>query len=118
MIFHKNFFQCVIAPIPLFQTPQKIGLLNIKFFFNARASHHAHIFHTKAYTHVAKTSKGNPRKIKLKKNTYVNLETAFAHIMHLCLLRNFNNCHFSVIKKYASKHVLFPHICSIVYESR
>ena len=27
MIFHKNFFQCVTAPIPLFQTPQKIGLL-------------------------------------------------------------------------------------------
>ena len=28
MIFHKNFFQRVTAPIPLFQIPQKIGLLN------------------------------------------------------------------------------------------
>ena len=28
MIFHKKIFQCVTAPIPLFQTPQKIGLLN------------------------------------------------------------------------------------------
>ena len=27
MIFHKKIFQCVTAPIPLFQTPQKIGLL-------------------------------------------------------------------------------------------
>ena len=29
MIFHKKNFQCVMAPIPLFQTPQKFGLLNI-----------------------------------------------------------------------------------------
>ena len=28
MIFHKKIFQLVTAPIPLFQTPQKIGLLN------------------------------------------------------------------------------------------
>ena len=28
MIFHKKFFQCVTAPIPLFLTPQKIGLLS------------------------------------------------------------------------------------------
>ena len=27
MIFHKNYFQCVTAPIPLFLTTQKIGLL-------------------------------------------------------------------------------------------
>ena len=27
MIFHIKIFQCVTAPIPLFQTPQKIGLL-------------------------------------------------------------------------------------------
>ena len=27
MIFHKKIFQCVTAPIPLFLTPQKIGLL-------------------------------------------------------------------------------------------
>ena len=27
MIFHKKIFQCVMAPIPLLQTPQKIGLL-------------------------------------------------------------------------------------------
>ena len=31
MIFHKKIFQCVTAPIPLFQTPQKIGLLNRLF---------------------------------------------------------------------------------------
>ena len=29
MIFHKKNFQCVTAPIPLFQTPQKIGLLSV-----------------------------------------------------------------------------------------
>ena len=65
-----------------------------------------------------KNVKGEPAENQAEKNTYVNFETAFPHIMHLCLLRNFNNCHFSVIKKYASKHVLFPHRCSIVYESR
>ena len=27
MIFRKKIFQCVTAPIPLFQAPQKIGLL-------------------------------------------------------------------------------------------
>ena len=27
MIFHKKIFQCVMTPIPLFKTPQKIGLL-------------------------------------------------------------------------------------------
>ena len=32
MIFHKKIFQCVTAPIPLFQTPQKIGLLKQKYF--------------------------------------------------------------------------------------
>ena len=39
MIFHKKIFQWVTAPIPLFQTPQKIGLLmylskQIVFNFN------------------------------------------------------------------------------------
>ena len=29
MIFHKKIFQCVTAPIPLFLTPQKIGLLKV-----------------------------------------------------------------------------------------
>ena len=32
MIFHKNFFQLVTAPIPLFQTPQKIGLFKNKYY--------------------------------------------------------------------------------------
>ena len=33
MIFHKKFFQLVTAPIPLFQTPQKIGLLSLEGFY-------------------------------------------------------------------------------------
>ena len=28
MIFHEKFFQCLAGAIPLFLTPQKIGLLN------------------------------------------------------------------------------------------
>ena len=32
MIFHKKIFQCVTAPIPLFQIPQKIGLLILTAF--------------------------------------------------------------------------------------
>ena len=43
MIFHENFFQCLAGAIPLFLTPQKIGLLKIienrhvalQFFKNA-----------------------------------------------------------------------------------
>ena len=34
MIFHKKFFQLVTAPIPLFQTPQKIGLLKEQEIFD------------------------------------------------------------------------------------
>ena len=34
MIFHKKFFQWVTAPIPLFQTPQKIGLLKTLISFD------------------------------------------------------------------------------------
>ena len=29
MIFHEKFFQCLAGAIPLFLTPQKIGLLNL-----------------------------------------------------------------------------------------
>ena len=34
MIFHKKIFQHVMAPIPLFQTPQKIGLLKEQEIFD------------------------------------------------------------------------------------
>ena len=34
MIFYKKNFQCVMAPIPLFQTPQKIGLLRQNIYFS------------------------------------------------------------------------------------
>ena len=29
MIFHEKFFQCLAGAIPLFLTPQKIGLLSV-----------------------------------------------------------------------------------------
>ena len=32
MIFHEKFFQCLAGAIPLFLTPQKIGLLRLKTF--------------------------------------------------------------------------------------
>ena len=32
MIFHEKFFQCLAGAIPLFLTPQKIGLLNCRLF--------------------------------------------------------------------------------------
>ena len=30
MIFHEKFFQCLAGAIPLFLTPQKIGLLRLQ----------------------------------------------------------------------------------------
>ena len=35
MIFNEKFFQCLAGAIPLFLTPQKIGLLNIIFDYIA-----------------------------------------------------------------------------------
>ena len=34
MIFHEKNFQCVAGAIPLFLTPQKIGLLRVSGAFN------------------------------------------------------------------------------------